>query len=175
MLAILVMYVIPIVMIPVVPLIGLVLLVGWGQNIALAFTVVAVAIGVTCWMQYRAGKQEWVKAHPGKRWILTHGTLGGSLVLLVLALLCFLMDFSVAIAGNVDRLGFGIAFGCFFLILSFCTARGYKKFRKSPRSYKKWIEEQNRNNKATKLSDVHMSSDSIATAGGWGTSKNLAE
>ena len=54
--AMLVMYVIPVVMIPVAPLVSLVLFVAGSPHIALAFMAVATTIGIACWIQYRAGK-----------------------------------------------------------------------------------------------------------------------
>ena len=156
--AMLVMYVIPVAMIPAVPFIFLVLLGSGSPRIALAFIAVATTIGISCWIQYRAGKREWIKAHLGERWILTHGTLGGSLVLLVLALICFVLaslSSASGAEGAVVAIVFSVFFGILFMLLAYSTARGYKKFRKSPEAYKKWNEEQNRNNVETLTHLMH--------------------
>ena len=161
--AMLAMYVIPVAMIPVVPFVALVFHIIWGSHVALAFMAIAATIGIACWVQYRAGKREWIETHLGKRWILTHGTLGASVFFFFLALVCFLLDYLLFVAG------FSTFWGCLFLFASFCAARGYKKFRKSPEAYKKWNEASHQAQETNPFKDTPQASASAYTAGGKGS------
>ena len=160
--AMLTLYIIPVVMIPVVPLVCFIAYAEETAHFVLAFAIISGGIAVACWTQYRAGKREWHSAHPEGRWILTHRTLGLSLIWFSLAVMLFV--FSIPLEGG------GVLPGLFCLGFSLAFARGYKKYRKSPKAYKKWEAEQ-RQNRHFRALDPHMTSASADTAGGVGTAR----